>query len=386
MASSSQLSAKFAALLVAIAGKINGKLDAGAKAADSALLDGKNITQVGAAAIAANLVGVNGRKGELPFFTQDGVPMALGSAELLTQLRMANDDTTIANLKSASVSFSEIFNKWKRISHGSNLVFPNIPAELDGWSYDSGTDRISSTINSVSLIGIISTDRFDSYEFETIMKSSAADDDGVGMCLAFKTIGSREYTLSVMISAGGISPAGGVVNGQLPLVMVAVNYGQGAANGQEILAVQNLGVPAQMWNNGADFAAGVRVVAKRTITNQLEITCTRADGSPWPTPFYWTGELPTIFQTKCPIGYLAISQPGATWQNVKLPTSKADIVDMRDLTVWRYLNNNWVNAGKANNAGVLTPGRLYKNNIGTMGSYYLDFEGNFITLGVPNVL
>ena len=111
MASSSQLSAKFAALLVAIAGKINGKLDAGAKAADSALLDGKNITQVGAAAIAANLGGVNGRKGELPFFTQDGVPMALGSAELLTQLRMANDDTTIANLKSASVSFCDIFNK-----------------------------------------------------------------------------------------------------------------------------------------------------------------------------------------------------------------------------------------------------------------------------------
>ncbi|MNF02430.1 hypothetical protein D3C80_2015710 [compost metagenome] len=89
--------------------------------------------------------------------------------------------------------------------------------------------------------------------------------------------------------------------------------------------------------------------------------------------------------TKCPIGYVAISQPGATWQNVKLPTSKRDIIDTRDLTVWRYINNNWVNAGKANNPDVLSPGRLYKNTEGNMAAYYLDFEGNFVTLGVPSI-
>ncbi|MNZ25640.1 hypothetical protein D3C78_428100 [compost metagenome] len=385
MATPTALSAKLSALLIAIRNKINGKLDVTAKAADSTKLEGSTLAQVSAKTVNENLAHVNGRKGELPFFTADGTPMALGGAELLTSLRMASDDTTINSLKASSVSFATIFNKWPRISHGSNGIFPSVPAELDGWSYDSGTDRISSTTNSTSLVGIISTDRFDSYEFETIMKSNAADDDGIGMCLAFKKIGDKEHTLTVIVSGGGLSPGGGVVNGQQPLILIAVNFNQGANNGMVVLAAQNLGIPAQNWNVGADLVNGVRVVAKRSAGGTFEVTCTRADGSPWPTPFYWTGNIPTQFLTKCPIGYVAISQPGATWQNVKLPTSKRDIIDTRDLTVWRYINNNWVNAGKANNPDVLSPGRLYKNTEGNMAAYYLDFEGNFVTLGVPSI-
>lgn len=379
------LATKLELVLARIHTAIAAKLDAADQAADSLLLEGKSAAEVRADVISNELVAINGRTGELPFFTQDGVPMALGSAELLTQLRMANDDTIITNLKNASVPFSEIFNKWKRISHGSDGVFPSRPAELEGWSYNAATDSISSTINSVSMIGIISLDRFDSYEFETIMSSTAGDDDGIGMCLAFKKVGDKEHTLTVFLSTGGMDATGKVVNGQTPKFLVIVNAGQTAEQGLNVLASIELGTAASGFN-GALYAAGIRVLAKRSPTGLIEITCTKADGSAWPNPVSWSGPLPEIFQGKCSIGYVSLSQPASTWQNIKLPTSKDDIVDMRDLTVWRYLNNNWVNAGKANDAGVLTPGRLYKNNIGTMGSYYLDFEGNFITLGAPGVL
>ncbi|MNU34245.1 hypothetical protein D3C71_228210 [compost metagenome] len=381
MATPAQLAAKLGTLLTAIKTKLNGKLDATARAADSSKLEGLTLAQVQAKTVSDNLGQVNGRRGESAFFSQEGTPGALVGAEMLNSIRMASDDAAITALKSGTVSFSEIFTKWSRISHGTNGLFPSLPAELDGWSYDSATDSIASTINSVSMIGIISSDRFDSYEFETIMKSTSNDDDMIGMCLAFKKVGDKEHSLTVMVSSGGMNALGAVANGQTPKLAVIVNAGQTGAQGQQVLTVKELGVPAQTFL-GADFAPGIRVVAKRSITGLIEITCTRADGSPWPNAVSWSGNLPAVFQSKCAIGYVSVSQPAASWQNVKLPTSQRDIVDTRDLTVWRFTNNAWVNAGKANNPDVMIPGRLYKNTEGNMGSYYLDFEGNFVTLGL----
>lgn len=383
MATPAQLGVKLSALLVSIKNKINGKLDTGARAADSSKLEGLTLSQVMDKTITDNLSQVNGRRGEVAFFNQDGTPGALIGAEMLTSVRMASDDTAIANLKSGAVSFSDVFNKWTRISHGSNGVFPSIPAELEGWSYDAGTDSIASTINSVSMIGIISLDRFDSYEFETILSSTSNDDDGIGMCLAFKKVGDKENTLTVFLSTGGMNAAGQVVNGQTPKLLVIVNAGQTAAQGLKVLASIELGTAASGFS-GAGYAAGIRVLAKRSTTGLIEITCTKADGSAWPNPVSWSGSLPAIFQSKCSIGYVSISQPSSTWKNIKLPVSQRDIIDTRDLTVWRFTNNAWVNAGKANNPAVLVPGRLYKNTEGTMGTYYLDFEGNFITLGLSS--
>ncbi|MNO12954.1 hypothetical protein D3C76_25740 [compost metagenome] len=382
MATPAQLSAKLSALLVAIKNTINKKLDATARAADSSKLEGLTLAQVGAKVLNEDLGHVNGRKGEVAFFSQDGTPGALIGAEMLTTLRMAGDQAALDALKSSTVSFADIFNKWTRISHGANLVFPNLPAELTGWSYDSGTDSVLTTINSVSLIGMISNDRFDNYEFETVMSSTNGDDDAIGMCLAFKKVGNREHSLCVMVSTGGMGDDG-IVNGQTPRIMVVVNFPQGVANGRQILFKQDLGIPAAGW--GAAVPTGVRVKAKRTVGNMLEITCTRADGSAWPNPVFWSGQIPLMFQTKCAIGYVAMSQPDATFKNLIIPTAKADIIDTRDLTVWRWVSNAWVNAGKANDPAVLPPGRLYKNSEGTKGSYYLDFEGNFVTLGLPQL-
>jgi hypothetical protein len=388
MATPSQLAVKFDGILKAIRTKISSKLDATAQAADAAMLGGKTLAQVQAAVVQENLGQINGRKGELPFFGEEGTPMSFVSGELLTKIRMAADDTAIANLKSSTVSFDTVYNKWSRFSHGTNGLFPSVPAELDGWSYDSATDSIASTINSVSVIGIVSQDRFDSYEFETIMKSNNNDDDGIGMVLAFKKVGDKEHTVTVMVSGGGMNALGQVANGQTPKLLVIVNQGQTTAQGQQVLAVKELGIPAQGFN-GADLAPGIKLNAKRSVSGLIEITCTRADGSAWPNAVAWSGSLPALFLSKCAVGYASVSQPAASWKNNKLPTSKADIVDTRDLTVWRWNNTSgtWVNAGKANNSAVLPPGRLYKNTEGpNYTAYYLDFEGNFIALGSPAVL
>lgn len=385
MATPAQLAAKLGTLLTAIKTKLNGKLDATARAADSSKLEGFTLAQVQAKTVSETLIGVNGRRGEAAFFGQEGTPMALAGGELLNKMRMASDDSTIATLKTDMVSFADVFNNWLRISHGGNKVYPNTPSELSSWAYDSATDKISSTINSVSLIGLIGPDRFDDYTFETIFTSTASDDDTIGMCLAFKKANGMEHTLNVLVSPGGNPPQGGGSTTQLPVIWVSVNFNQGVANGQQVLWSQELGLPRSGWNGGAAVAAGVRVKAVRKKTGIIEITCTRADGSAWPTPVFATINIPALFLSPCQIGYMACSQDAATWSNITVPTSRRDIIDTRDLTVWRFTNNVWANAGKANDPNVLMPGRMYKNTEGDKAAYYLDFEGNFITLGASNL-
>lgn len=373
MATPAQLGVKLSALLVAIKNKINGKLDSSARAADSSKLEGLSLAQVMAKTVTDNLGQVNGQKGEAAFFTQDGTPGAMSGAPMLTPIRFASDDAAITALKNETVTFASVFNTWQRISHNNTLQFPANVAEMNSWSYDSGTDAIQSTVNSATLIGMISLDRFDAYTFETTFSSTATDDDVIGMCAAFKRANGREYTLGVY--ADGLGK-----------IFCSVNFNQGAANGQQTLWTQSLGVPAQNWNADGLMKPGVRVKIVRTAAGMLEITSTQADGTPWPTPVFTTVAIPAMFLGACQIGYLAQSQANSTWKNYQVPVAKRDIIDTRDLTVWRWNNSlsQWTNAGKANNPAVLPPGRLYKNTEGTKGSYYLDFEGNFITLGIAN--
>ncbi|MNI42083.1 hypothetical protein D3C73_963560 [compost metagenome] len=314
--------------------------------------------------------------------------MALESGEMLVPFRMADNDADINALKSASVSFADIFNKWGRISHSSQLKFPHNETEMNSWSYVEATDSVQSTVNSGTMIGLISPDRFDSYTFETTFSSSNGDDDTVGMCAAFKKVGDREYTVTVMVSPRGMNPDNSYNTAGTPRIWCNVNANQGVANGMKVLWSQELGVPASAWDGG-DVAAGVRVKIVRTPLGTLEISSTRADGTPWPNPVFATVDLPVMFKSKCSIGYLAISQPASTWINHQIPTAKSDIVDKRDLTVWRWNNTlgQWVNAGKVSDAGVMPQGRLYKNTQPpSYEAFYLDFEGILVPLGAPGVM
>lgn len=385
MATPSQLSGKLDALLKSISTKLSTKLDLASRAADASKLEGLTLAQVGARTVTDTLAQVNGRRGEMAFFSQDGAPMALESGELVIQFRMAADDAAINTLKSATVSFEDIFNKWGRISHSNQGIFPHNVTEMNSWSYDQPTDSVMSTVNSGTMIGLISPDRFDQYTFETSFKSTNGDDDTIGMCAAFKKVGTREYTVSILVSPRGMNPDGSYNTAGTPRIWCTVNYNQGVNWGMSVLWSQELGIAASAWNGG-EIAAGIRVKVVRRTNGLLEITSTRPDGSPWPNPVFATVSLPVMFLSKCSIGYLATSQPASTWQNFQIPTAKSDIVDSRDMTVWRWNNTTgtWINAGKMSNPAVMTPGRIYKNTQPPLyGAYYLDFEGSLVTIGQP---
>lgn len=385
-----ELAAKFQTLLTKIHTAVASKLDATATAVNSDKLEGKSLSEVrslssadAVSQVASDDAPRKGLRGEIAYFNEDNSPMAIKGMPLLKTVNLVASDADVATAKAATVPFSEIFNKWRRISHSPSGIFPANESELSGWSYDSVTDTVSSTINSATVIGLISNDRFGEYVFETIMKSTDADNDGVGFCLAFNKVGDREHTLIAMIDSGGLAGDGSIPNGDVPKLVLAVNYGQGASWGHQVIAQLPFGLAGQGWT-GVDFAAGVKLIVKRMSVGMLEITCTRADGSPWPTPVYWTGEIPEQFSGPCAIGLVAFSQAGSSWEITQMPTIKRDIIDTRTMDVWRWNGNAWVIAGNLSDPDVMMPGRIYKNTFAAPYlSFYLDHDGSTYVLGGP---
>lgn len=97
-------------------------------------------------------------------------------------------------------TFLEVFNNWYRFSHGNTDTYPFNPAELSTWVYNAGTDRISNTTNSASFIGVVSNDTYGDYEFEAYVSSNNADDDYIGLCLAYykDPVTGKEHTLNLL--------------------------------------------------------------------------------------------------------------------------------------------------------------------------------------------
>lgn len=390
MTALTELKLKLNQFSTAILTKVNGKLGKTEQAADSAKVGGKTPQQVvdqAVAAVDAKLDRVNGRVGQLPFFAEDGTPMAFIASEMMLQCRMGDNDTDIAALKATTVSFADVFNKWDRISHNATLTFPANVTEMNSWSYDNTTQSVASTVNSGSLIGLISLDRFKSYTFETVIKSTNNDDDAVGVCAAFRKNGAREYTLAVMVSPGGVSPDASYRTAGNPKIWCTLNFNQGTANGQVVLWEQEFSNIRSAWNTaGSDVANGVRVKLTKTEAGKLRIQAFKKDGSAWPTPVDKTIDVPDMFKGECAIGYLAMSQPAATWENLQVPTKKTDIIDTRDMSVirWDTTTGAWSTVGKASDLGILDRGRMYRNSVAPFGTYYLDLEGQLVTVGTPS--
>lgn len=104
--------------------------------------------------------------------------------------------TTVAT--PVNFSMGELFADGYRFSHGG-VNQPSRPEELTGWSYNEGSDILQSTINSNSYIGLVSSVVSDVYDLEVKLISSSADDDRMGMVLAFAVDAQgREHTLSAI--------------------------------------------------------------------------------------------------------------------------------------------------------------------------------------------
>lgn len=102
------------------------------------------------------------------------------------------------NLKVAT--FKEVFNTWKRFSYKVDSPFPAIPGELDTWTFNESKDEIRNTTNSSSWIGFVSPTEVGDYRFITGVSSNNADDDFIGVILAYVEVDGNPHMLFFEVS------------------------------------------------------------------------------------------------------------------------------------------------------------------------------------------
>ena len=139
-----------------------------------------------------------GNEGQISYIKNDGYSVRIN--DWLVKLgNFVDDPDLFEQIINSTVDQSVIFNSWYRFSHDASGNFPANSDELNAWKLnDDG--NISCTVNSNTYVGFVSSKEYDYYELEVTLSSTAADNDRMGVVLAFykdpKT--GKEHTLSAI--------------------------------------------------------------------------------------------------------------------------------------------------------------------------------------------
>ena len=155
--------------------------------------------------------------------------------------KIVDDDGALATELADTPSLADIFNTWDRFSHNTSLTFPANASEAAAWSYNAGTNTVSSTVNSGTVTGFYSPETYDDWTFETDLASAGTDND-IGFVVAgfvIDPVTGYEYTLTVFRQTNG-----GI--GGLGSWGIVYNMGQ---TDQQVLATNSTAPGSGGWNS-----------------------------------------------------------------------------------------------------------------------------------------
>lgn len=133
-----------------------------------------------------------GLRNQQGFITEDNSNVLYLGDQVETGQFITSDDELSDALTRGSETQQQILDSFARYSHGkvggpggkSNDI-PGIPLETNSWLYNIGTDAVNNSTNSLSNIGLYSRDKYESYIHSVTLSSSAADNDLIGVIIAF---------------------------------------------------------------------------------------------------------------------------------------------------------------------------------------------------------
>lgn len=305
------------------------------------------------------------------------------ASSLVRAVSIVETDEELALMKDSKESFSDVFSWWKRISRGgATFTDSYLPEELNAWQYKPATDSVVNPINSTSTIGFVSPDKLDTYQLDTQLSSAGADDDFIGVIIAYATDPADNTTHILTAIRGG--------NGTAPLVIDMDYYGYNARRYSVAKVFEGLtwcngvvGTPTNGVNGGngnwinAGTGCRLRVTRKGDI---VTIETSQFKETEFHAPATYVLDLSLdpklqIFRGPQAYGYCAVSQPLATWAVNKRPEARDPIVDIRDWSTWTYADEVWTKANTNKQSvianGLVLPEWLHQN-VTTKKFFYLD--------------
>lgn len=269
---------------------------------------------------------------------------------------------------------------------------PALSAEISSWAYDSVNDVITSTVNSDSHIGFVSDKRYSAYQLEAQLSSTTADDDSIGVLLAWAVSGGREYTLTAIRSPGGngftwriyynyLRSDSQIVYEGTPFVKWG-NGGIGATAGAAGYVANTAG------SNWADQPTGCRIRVTRagdvfTVETTDMNQTTYLTGGAVATIDLTSAAYLNKFRGPTPYGFSAMSQSNASFKTLNFTDNQNAIYDVRNGNKYEYVSGAWALQSGETLLGDFGPGRFLFDRY-TEKLYYSDADLGVIKL-VTNV-
>ena len=96
-----------------------------------------------------------------------------------------------------------VFNTWSKFSHQGTNQPAASSADLNAWSYNTGTGAVENSRNTGSATGFYSPRKYESYTHEATLKSNGTDDDILGVIIGYVIEDGKHYTLSAVRQTTG---------------------------------------------------------------------------------------------------------------------------------------------------------------------------------------
>lgn len=238
----------------------------------------------------------------------------------------------------------EIFSSWGRFQgllYYPPGVTPPEGSDASAWVWDEELNSAVQPLNTSAYVGFVSKELSENYEHDVTLKSTANDDDIIGVVLAFKEVGGEAHTLSLTVNPGGLVVGTGIL---------AVTYNYGTAGAGYKVLENAAHVPQSAGSNqpgGQWLGRSMRVLVKR----QGSSFTIRA--SDWDSRELMESSLiefslnddPVMaeFEGPCAYGYSAVSQPGTYFSQITFNGGVLwdTVVDAETGNVYRYDGSAW---------------------------------------------
>lgn len=298
---------------------------------------------------------------------------------LVEEGHFVSTTSELNDAKTDLLTMEDVFNTWYKYSHSTTGVYPANASEANAWIYDSTNDVIKCTINTGTHVGFVSPDKHSSYVLEVQMTSESADDDRMGVVLAFVKIGNVEHSLVAYRN-----------NDSSRTWCVVYNYCQGLSRREQIIADGSAAIPrGGMWDS---YPLGTRIYVVRdgdhiyattTLNNtsapyhpaadlSINLNSGPSPRDPGFDPFYGLH----VFKGPQSYGYMCQSQQYATFKVLQNSTNTQRIFDITNNETWEYDGSSWIVTAGLNSlpVGKILLDKFTKKKYYNNGSKVLSFQ------------
>lgn len=301
-----------------------------------------------------------GNLGDVLFIDQEN-SNHIAPKQLLTYNAFVETEAELNDLKTRSISLSEIYNNWTAFAHNGDYETSHASSSSQQeqaqeianpksfWTYNATAGTMVCSKNSVTYLGFVDNKHYvDNYTMQAVLSSSDSDNDSIGLVIAYyKDSQNKEYTLSVVRTRQSSESHTGVdynsdgsarTNKSIPMWAIVYNYKQ--ADSRLITSATISGDNSGNWSS----TSGTTV---KIVRNGDNITCyaspygsTTLDTTNALTIDLNNIDVLSVFKGKRQYGVSCFSQPASTFSTITIQLANT-IYDMRDGSGWVYNNGSW---------------------------------------------